>query len=138
MIVEIEWTCLDHDEDERWDSDLCLYAYLHPERDKLLYVGKADYATVRERLRGADKERLFADIQDEYDVDEVRVLRGEIRLDECRRRSSELLADIESLLIIRLQPFGNIQSTQTRIQRPGLRVTCTGDWPLARSRFRDR
>ena len=36
-------------------------------------------------------------------------------------------AIVESLLIMRLQPFGNIQSRGSRITRPGLRVQCTDE-----------
>jgi hypothetical protein len=58
-------------------------------------------------------------------------------LQEGRRLSSPLLADAESLLIMRLDPFGNIQSRATRIERPGLRVHCEGAWPFKRGRFHD-
>jgi len=68
---------------------------------------------------------------------QVRVLHGEPVLKEDRRRSSELLGDVESLLITRLRPFGNIQSRGSRVMRPGLRVQCTGDWPFRRFRFYD-
>ena len=38
----------------------------------------------------------------------LKVIQGALLLEEGRRRSSELVADVESLLIIRLQPPGNI------------------------------
>lgn len=137
MQIEVEWTYLDDERDELWSDRLCLYSYLHPARDWLLYVGKADFATVRGRLNGDHKARLFADIRRKYGVDEVRVLHGELVPEEGRRRTSELLADVESLLIMRLRPFGNIQSTRSRISRPGMWVRCTGEWPFTRSRFHD-
>lgn len=136
MNIEVDWTELAED-DRLWSARSCLYGYLHPDRDWLLYVGKADFASVRERLRGDHKETLFEDLDRKYGVDEVRVLQGQIYLDAGRRMSSELLADVESLLIKRLQPFGNIQSRRFRISRRGMRVQCLGDWPLTRSRFHD-
>jgi hypothetical protein len=137
MLVEVNWTYLEGNRHPLWADNFCLYAYLHPERDWLLYVGKADYSTVRQRLHGDHKADLFDDIQRRYGIDDVRVLHGELHLEEGRRRSSELLADVESLLIMRLQPFGNIQSRRSRITRPGLRVHCVGDWPFKRFRFHD-
>ena len=137
MDVRVRWTWLDDEDDPLWSEQYCVYAYLHPARDWLLYVGKADYSTVRRRFRGDHKDRLFRDIRRHYRVDDVRVLHGEVEIEGGQRRSSELLADVESLLIKRLQPFGNISSTKSRIPRPGLRVYCLGDWPFTRARFHD-
>lgn len=137
VLIEVEWTFLDDGRHPLWADCFCLYAYLHPDLDRLLYVGKADYSTVRARLHGDHKSDVFDDISREYGIDQVRVLHGELLLEEGRRRSSELLGDVESLLIMRLQPFGNIQSRSSRIIRPGLRVRCTGDWPFKRFRFHD-
>jgi hypothetical protein len=137
MDVWVHWTELDSDDYGRRDEQYCLYAYLHPTRNQLLYIGKADYSTVGQRLHGDHKDQLFEDIWRSYGVDEVRILHGELEAEEGYRRSSELLADVESLLIMRLQPFGNISTTQSRIARPGLRVHCEGDWPFKRRRFHD-
>ena len=136
MLIQAVWSELE-DSDPLWSGQFCLYAYLHPQRDWLLYVGKADYSSVRRRLSGDHKDQLFADFYLRYGIEEVRVLHGELLLEAGRRRSSELLADVESLLIMRLQPFGNIQSRRSRIARPGLRVHCIGDWPFKRFRFHD-
>jgi hypothetical protein len=57
--------------------------------------------------------------------------------EEGRRRSSQLLADVESLLIMRLQPACNVACTRSRYMRWGLRVNCSGDWPERRTCFRD-
>ena len=137
MKVYIEWTTLNEDQHELWAVGFCLYAYLHPLRDWLLYVGKADYSTVRGRLHGAHKQVLFRDLWSQYRIDQVRVLHGALIRADGGRRTSELLADVESLLIKRLAPFGNIQSRNKRICRPGLRIECVGAWPFRRSRFHD-
>lgn len=137
MHVKVAWTLLADEAHPLWDADFCLYAYLHPKRDLLLYIGKSDFSTVGHRLHGKHKDQLFSDIQREYKIDKIRVLQGELLLEKGRRRSSELLADVESLLISYLQPYGNISSTQSRISRPGLRVTCRGDWQFKDKVFRD-
>ena len=135
--VEVPWVALDDSRDPAWRANFCLYAYLHPERDWLLYVGKADYQTVRQRLHGDHKADLFDFLARRYGIDEVRVLQGDIIPEDGRRRSSQLLALVESLLIMRLQPPGNVASTRSRRYRPGLRVHCTGDWPFRRTGFHD-
>jgi hypothetical protein len=135
--VELPWYALERDRDPAWQATFCLYAYLHPERDWLLYIGKSDYQTVRQRLRGDHKEALFDFFWREYGIDEVRVLQSDLLLQEGRRRSSQLLGHVETLLIMRLQPPGNVANTQSRPYRPGLRVRCTGDWPFKRAGFHD-
>lgn len=136
MQIQIDWTYLSEGH-PLWHDSYCLYAYLHGARDWLLYVGKADRSSVRSRMHGSHKRNLYDDIIMEYGVDTLRVMHGELCLPEGSRRSSALLSDVESLLIHRLDPFGNIQSTQSRIMRPGLRVECVGDWPFRRRRFHD-
>ena len=135
--VEIPWVALDDDRDPTWRENFCLYSYLHPERDWLLYIGKADYQSVRQRLHGDHKADLFDFFARRYGIDQVRVLQGDLVLEEGRRRSSDLLGLIESLLIMRLQPPGNVAYRASRPYRPGLRVKCTGDWPFKRSGFYD-
>ena len=89
-------------------------------------------------LRGQDKSKLFAFVKKQYGIDDVRVIHGAVELAPGRRRTSELLADLESLLILRLDPSGNIHNSKSRsISRPGLTVECVGHWPHERTRFRD-
>jgi hypothetical protein len=135
--VEIPWVQLRQDREPLWQANLCLYAYLHPERDWLLYIGKADLQTVRQRLHGDHKDALFDFFWERYGIDEVRVLQGDLVLEDGRHRSAQLLADVETLLIIRLQPPGNVANTRSRTFRPGLRVRCTGEWPFRRAGFHD-
>ncbi len=137
MLVTVHWTQLHGDSDSLWRADMCLYAYLHPARDTLLYIGKADYQTVRQREYGDHKSRVFRDISREYRIEQARVLQGDLSLPDGNKRSSALLADVETLLITRLKPYGNIQARATRTSRPGLLVECLGDWPFKRVRFRD-
>ena len=66
MLIEVLWSELDDDADPLWSGQYCLYAYLHARRDWLLYLGKANFASVRNRLGGAKKAQLFADINRRY------------------------------------------------------------------------
>lgn len=135
--VEIPWQSLEDDRDPAWRSNFCLYAYLHPERDWLLYIGKADYQTVRQRLHGDHKALLFGFFARKYGIHQVRVLQGDVLIEEGRRRTSQLLGLVESLLIMRLQPSANVVNTRSRSYRPGLRIHCTGDWPFKKTGFYD-
>lgn len=137
MDVRVHWAQLQRERNRLWSANYCLYSYLHPERNWLLYLGKAGGSTVRQRLSGDHKHRLFRDIRKDYGIDGVRVFVGALELENGRYRTFELLADVESLLIMRLQPYGNISATMSRIARPNLRVHCIGAWPFARASFRD-
>jgi hypothetical protein len=136
MIVEIDWTRL-NDRDSLWQDRLCLYAYVDGTRDRILYIGKADYQTVRQRLHGVHKDEIFAFCDNRLGVEQLEVLHGQLWPEESHRRSSQLLADVESLLIMRLQPPCNVASTRSRYRRRGLRVKCFGDWPHRRTGFHD-
>ncbi len=137
MFAEVKWYTLGS-RSRGWRWTRCLYAYLHPDDNKILYIGKADGPTVRKRFNAPDKDDLFDFLKDEMGITSVVVIAGWIELEAGRRLSRELLADIESLLIRRLRPVGNVQSTRSRVSRSGLTVLCLGAWPCRRARFVDR
>ena len=96
--------------------------------------------TVRERFDAPDKDEVFARLESAgYDVEDggVGVLVGRLRLEQGMRLTEKLLKDVESLLIKRLQPSGNIKCRLGRISRPGMRLECRQEWPHRRSRFVD-
>lgn len=133
--VIVRWSWLGPS-DAGWDAIRCLYVYVDPS-DDLLYIGKADGCTVRERLHAPDKRSLLGFFSRKLALSDFDVFLGDVSLPAGCRLSRELLTDIESLLIYYLQPPGNIQSVRSRIPRPGLRVRCIGDWPYAEDRFVD-
>ena len=137
MRIDIVWKSIGEDDEE---LDLCrvLYAYVHPERNEILYIGKADQSSVKDRLRGEHKRSVFDYLEDEFGIEEMELIVGELRIPQGNRFSSELLADIESLLIYELSPPANIQAISTRISRPGLVVVCDGDWPCEYDEFTDQ
>lgn len=136
LIVEIDWRALGP-RSAAWQWSRCLYAYVHPAGTEILYLGKADGTTVRQRFNARDKGAVFNFLADELDVDRIAVLAGDVLLEPDRHLTRELLADVESLLIKRLRTRGNVSATRSRITRPGLEVICTGKWPLRRSHFKD-
>jgi hypothetical protein len=133
MHIAIEWTRLEDEGDPLWEETQSLYAYADPDTGELLYVGKADYQTVRQRLYGPHKEHLFDDLK----LDEVDVFHGALVLEARRRLTSGLLGDVEALLIMELQPPGNVAYKESRPSRPGITVACTGDWPWVPAMFED-
>lgn len=135
--VEVEWSFIeDEEEDPLWNSSRVLYALCQPERQQALYIGKADHSTLRRRLRCNFKQSIYEHLVERIKIDRVDVRVGEICTEA--RLTAELLADVESLLIHRLKPCCNVQYIQSRIGRPCLRVSCTGDWPERRACFVDR
>lgn len=134
--VEIDWLAVDEDNEEIFGCTRVLYALCHPNTDELLYIGKADFCTVRQRVSCRSKDGVWDHIEEYCDTEEAHVLVGKLETDA--RLTVDLLADVESLLIKRLRPCCNVQSQRSRIERPGLRVTCIGDWPEDRAVFMDR
>jgi len=138
MIFEVEWAHLRDANDDRWTMTRALYAYKSPRDSEILYVGMAhgESSSVQNRLSGVHKRGFFEQLERERRIRDPRVMIGDVYYDG--RFTREMLADIESLLIYRLQPWGNIQSTVSRISRPGMIVRCSGRaWSHPQREFRD-
>ncbi len=127
-----------------WFGDLdayrVLYAYQHPTSEEILYIGKADRCSFRERLGGSHKKAMFTSYLGTQPQRNINVLVGNVVLDEGNRLSRHLLSDIESLLIYRLKPPLNTHYLFSRTySRPGMILTCGGEWPKGeRACFIDR
>ncbi len=120
----------------RWSG--CLYAYLHPATRGVLYIGKTENLTVRQRFVSNFK-RKFHDLYARLDILKVDVIAADIELTASARLTHQWLDDLESLLIFRLQPPLNDSKRKSRgATRPGTVVVCIGDWPLGSARFVDR
>src|SRR5262245_11115281 len=129
--VIVHWGRMTRDDDERWDWSRVLYGLVTPPCDRIFYLGKADYCSVRERCGYAAKRELWGR------VDRYALIAGDVELPRGARLSAELLSDVESLLIFNVQPRGNRACRRFRISRPGLSVECVGAWPFRRRRFYD-
>jgi hypothetical protein len=125
--LTVHWRLL-QPRDEGLQFSACLYAMLAPNKKRIVYIGKAWRATVAERLRCRTKGGLWMHL-DDCRISKCFVLLGELILPQGRRLSGALLSDVESLLIMGEQPTGNVQSMNSRIDRPGLCVACAGRWP---------
>ena len=135
MNVMVRWSLARRDSEEL-SFRRVLYAYLHPKTRSVLYIGKADRCSVRERLGGQHKRSVAAFLR-RLNVSGVYTLVGVLYVERGLRFSSALLSDIESLLIAKVRPRANIQSIASRICRPGLKVICRGVWPIRRRLFID-
>ena len=134
--VHVERRTVMRADDEKWQYWRCLYVYVCPTERDILYLGKADRCTVRERWIGADK-RSWRDWAIDQDIERVHLHVGMIDWGDGARYTPEKLADVETLLIKRLRPRGNVQAIQNRVCRPGVRVLCGGNWPHKRTAFVD-
>lgn len=74
---------------------------------------------------------FWRDLEQQRNIYGHAVIVGGIVLGLGRRLTAQLLADVESLLIYAVHPWGNRQNTVSRgFSRPGFEVRCTGAWPL--------
>ena len=137
MLVVISWKSIRYQNDPKWNWRVVLYAYLPTNKDEILYIGKAYKQSIRERWGYAAKEGFWNDLESERGITKHIVLVGKIILPEGMKLTDQLVTDIESLLIKRIQPWGNIQSSVSRISRPGLRVQCIGGWHGWKKEYRD-
>ena len=137
MRIEVDWRKIRSVSDDAWDWTRVLYAYAH--EGDLLYIGRVHGATssVWTRWWAPDKDRQREVCERVYGRRRFDVLVGRLSLERGKRMSAEVLSDVESLLIKRLQPTHNTQCRRSRISRPGMRVVCFGQlwrWP---DEFRD-
>lgn len=135
MILRLSWRAIVNDDDERWFYTRAIYAYLAPNSPEILYIGKCDGCTVRERSR--NKPMFWRDLERERGITHHGVMVAEIDPQMRFRLTRELICDIESLLISAVEPWGNVQCQLTRTARPGLKVLCDGAWPLRQKVFED-
>jgi hypothetical protein len=131
--IVVRWRFL-APEDFGWDSMQCLYAYIAPDKKEILYIGKSWSVSVKGRWNRNAKEKFWNDLERKRKIKSHFALLGEVSLTYTGRLTDKLLADVESLLILGEQPWGNIQSKQERIARPGLVVECSGSW-LGQAKF---
>jgi len=138
MTVQLQWTRIRPNTDNPWRLCRVLYAYTTPDLREVLYVGKALTTTVAQRWDATDKSCFWRDLEIQRGIFGHQVIVGEPLLPLNCRFSPELLADMESLLISSIEPWGNIQCRNSRICRRGLTVRCMGDWPNLKRLFHDR
>lgn len=132
MDVNITWKHIRGENDPKWHFTRVLYSYLTPQGDEILYIGKASGATssVRQRWKADAKTLFWDDLEEQRGIYRTIVTVGTVTVSAGLKFSQKLILDIESLLIICEQPWGNIQSTHSRnYTRPHLLVRCTGCWP---------
>lgn len=135
LLVQVEWRLVTTKNRHLLDTPRALYAY-SDRADHLLYVGKADFSTVRQRFDGHCRDGVGEHL-DSVGVSGVHVRVGQIGTNA--RLTVALLSDVESLLIHGLKPCANVQNRRTRpIQRPGMQVDCAGDWPWEPLSFLDK
>jgi hypothetical protein len=133
--VILSWHEVGPERDDRWLYSRTVYAYLAPRVNEVLYIGKADGCTVRERW--VQKRQFWSDLEQQRNLKSHRVIVADWEIPDGSRMTRELLADVESLLIFEVKPWGNVQAQSSRTSRPGLIVECRGKWPLTRRIFRD-
>lgn len=137
MKIEVHWQYADDESDEILLRRKVLYAYTDGLGEEIVYIGKADASSVKERLNGKHKSTIFKHMETNLKFKKYGISVGTFELPAGKRLSSELISDVESLLIYSLKPVENIQSISGGISRPGMEVFCDGDWPCDYNHFID-
>lgn len=137
MKIDIHWKYADNDTDEILQYRQVLYAYTDNLGKEIIYIGKADSCSVKERLGGTHKKGVFKYLETSLNFKEYGISVGMFDLPENKRLSPKIISDVESLLIYALKPKANIQSVNSRTSRPGIEVICYGDWPHEYNHFID-
>ena len=88
MRVEVESTGLEAG-GPLWRDARCRYAYVDADGERLLYVGMADFQTVRQRRGCRGKDDLFEYFRRDLRGDAFSVMQGRQWPDEERRLTSE-------------------------------------------------
>lgn len=138
MKIEVHWKFADDEADEVLQYRQVLYAYTDSTGGEIVYIGKADASSVKERLSGKHKSEVFRYLDTDLKFKKYGIAVGLFNLPEGKRLTSELISDVESLLINVLEPVANIQCIDSRISRPGMEVICFGDWPYEDDYFVDK
>jgi len=125
--VAVRWLEVGESDDPRWHATRVLYAYVDPDEQRILYLGLAGRGSVLDSWLRDQHDGLLEYFR-EIGVPGVIVLAGYVTV-EGIHLTEGLLADVESLLVRETEPPGNTALPETT--RPGLRVRCSGLWPLA-------
>lgn len=116
-----------------------LYAIIDKATKEILYLGKADKQSVKERLQCESKQRIWEQLDDRhpFQSNDLLVIVGVMDFEVGRRFSSDLLSDIESMLILGIKPRTNDKCKNTRKTREGVWVACSGYWHFSFNEFYD-
>jgi hypothetical protein len=100
--------------------------YLWSHNGEIFLIGKADRQTPYQRWKCESKASVIEWAR-EQNIRMVTTLLGEV---EAPRLTAALLGDVENLLIMGVQPRGNVSAKESFTpHRDRLRVTCSGLWP---------
>lgn len=136
--IRLHWQYVGAEQSPCWQYSRALYAYLAPARPAIHYLGKCYGTTVRGRHGYDAKSKVWDCINEQ--TESHRLIVANFELPDGMNLSKELVADIECLLIYRLQPSCNVQCKSSRGAhfRRGMRIVCLGKaWPFREREFRD-
>lgn len=132
MQVIVHWRSFEGDEDSGRAALWPFFAYVTPDCEEILYIGKANRELSWRYSNGSrGRNPLFRELEEKRGIRQVELLSGTVRLPPGTQMTRELLADIEAMLIYEFQPWGNVTDCRSlrEFYRPDIRVRCTWDWP---------
>ncbi len=119
-------------------SEPSLYAYLHPRRAEILYIGRAMRGPLRRCLEADHKTTIIGFLRTRRRLKRVRVMVARLIADQPGGLSRRQLSEITALLVHRVQPAGNVGTPRRHVSGSGLVVQCRGDWPYDQLRYVSR
>jgi hypothetical protein len=131
MQISVHWKSFEGDEDSGRAALWPFFAYVTPDCEEIVYIGKANRELAKNLGKGArSRNPLFRELAERRGIRQVELLSGTVRLPPGAKLTRELLADIEAMLIYGFQPWGNVHERESlkEYYRPDLRVRCTWDW----------
>lgn len=132
MQISVHWKSFEGDEDSGRAALWPFFAYVTPDCEEIVYIGKANRELAKSYSNGSkSRSPLFRELAERRGIRQVELLSGTVRLPPGTKMTRELLADIEAMLIYEFQPWGNVHERDSlkEYYRPDLRVRCTWDWP---------
>ena len=132
MQINVHWKSFEGDEDSGRAALWPFFAYVTPDCEEVVYIGKANRELTKSLANGSrNRNPLFRELAERRGIQQVELLSGTVRLPPGTKLTRELLADIEAMLIYEFQPWGNVNGRDSlkEYYRPDLRVRCTWDWP---------
>jgi len=67
-MIRVQWNVLQGPQDPRWQDNCGLYAYLTTDQQEILYIGKVDGCTVRQRWNAPDKKVFWNALEKERNI----------------------------------------------------------------------
>ena len=100
MQISVHWKSFDGDEDSGRAALWPFFAYVTPDCEEIVYIGKANRELAENHSDGSEtRNPLFRELAERRGIRQLELLSGTVRLPPGAKLTRELLADIEAMLM---------------------------------------